>query len=385
MDQSQSLNAPPFFDGSNYAFWKVCMRAFFCAIDESVWDSVENRISHVKTAKEAWMILKTTYEDTKKVKDMKLQMLTTRFEELKMGDDESFDSFYGKLNEIVTAIEESKDLDEIKIQELIGSFQTYELGLPSHKTSKSLALKTITERMDDSFEEDDVEKEVAFIANNFRKFLKMKNSGKPFSKGRFSSSKGDRKEFKKKDGKEFQSPQGIVCYKCNGHGHLKKECPNYLRGKGKVFATTLSDSDRSNSDTEGECDSEGNYRAFMTIAFIDSKNDLSNLVDELGEINLQEAYDSLLEDCGKYAKIANLAVKKMKKVEEEHRCILVQHKEAKCEVERLKGELVEAYSKIKFLELEIIQANVKVERISTKKLNNVVSSQKSSHDKTGLG
>ena len=62
----------------------------------------------------------------------------------------------------------------------------------------------------------------------------------------------------------------------------------------------------------------------------------------------------------------------------------MQHKEAKCEVERAKGELVEAYSKIKFLELEIIQANVKVERISTKKLDNVLSSQKSSHDKTGL-
>ena len=150
-------------------------------------------------------------------------------------------------------------MDEIKIQELIGSLQTYELGLPSHKTSKSLVLKTIIVRMDVSFEEDDVEKEVAFLAKNFKKFLKMKNSGKPFSEGKFSTSKGDRKEFKKKDGKEFQSPQGIVCYECNGHGHLKKEFPNYLRGKGKVFATTLSDSDSSNSDTEGECDSEGNY------------------------------------------------------------------------------------------------------------------------------
>ena len=179
-----------------------------------------------------------------------------------------------------------------------------------------------------------------------------------------------------------------------------------MRGKGKVFATTFSDSDNSSSDTEGECDSEGNYRAFMTIASVDSKNDLSNLVDEHsdlskdeeieesedeamcqieGEINLQEAYDSLLEDCGKYAKVVNLAVKKMKKVEEEHMCILVQHKEAKCEMERLKGELVKAYSKIKFLELEIIQANVKVENISTKKLDNVLSSQKSSHDKTSLG
>ena len=197
-----------------------------------------------------------------------------------------------------------------------------------------------------------------------------------------------------------------MCYECNGHRHFKKECPNYLRRKGKVFATTLSDSDSSNSNIERECDSEGNYRAFMAIASVESKDDLSNLVEEIGNIskdeeieefededvcqiegenNLQEAYDSLLEDYVKYAKVANLAVKKMKKVEEEHKGILVQLKESKCEEERLKEELVAAYSKIKFLELGIIQANVKVERISTKKLNNVLSSQKSSHDKTGLG
>ena len=82
-----------------------------------------------------------------------------------------------------------------------------------------------------------------------------------------------------------------------------------------------------------------------------------------------------MEDCGKYAKVANHDVKKMKKVEEEHKCILVQLKEAKCEVEGLKGKLVETYSKIKFLELEVIQANVKVKRISTKKLDSVLSSQ----------
>ena len=35
------------------------------------------------------------------MKDTKLQMLTTRFEELKMSEGESFDSFYSKLNEVV--------------------------------------------------------------------------------------------------------------------------------------------------------------------------------------------------------------------------------------------------------------------------------------------
>ena len=91
---------------------------------------------------------------------------------------------------------------------------------------------------------------MAFLAKNFQKFLKMKNNGKSFGKGKFSPSKNDKREFKKKDGKDTLSTQGIVCYKCNGHGHLKKECPNYLRGKGKVFATTFSDLESSNSDAE---------------------------------------------------------------------------------------------------------------------------------------
>ena len=41
MDWSQSLNAPPYFDGSNYVFWKVRMRAFLCLIDKVVLDAIE--------------------------------------------------------------------------------------------------------------------------------------------------------------------------------------------------------------------------------------------------------------------------------------------------------------------------------------------------------
>ena len=122
---ARSLIALPYFDGSNYAFWKVRMRAFLCSIDESIQDVVDvrwtrpeaakstqdkaalattnanskalnaifcdvspdefHRISHVTIAKEAWQILETTYEGTKKVKDKdtKLQILTTRFERAK--------------------------------------------------------------------------------------------------------------------------------------------------------------------------------------------------------------------------------------------------------------------------------------------------------------
>ena len=167
--------------------------------------------------------------------------------------------------------------------------------------------------------------------------------------------------------------------------------------KGKAYATILSDSDSSNSDSDKSCDREGNYSAFMTIAHVKSSEDLNLLVQELGEHSdeesigiveesdveedknvacLQENYNSLLEKSGEYARVAKAAVKRMKKAEEDYRSLLMRYKEAKCEIEKLNGELSEAYTKVRFLEQEVMQANAKIERVSTKKLNDVISSKK---------
>ena len=54
------------------------LNAIFCGVSLDEF----HRISHITIAKEASEILEITYEGTKKVKDTKLQMLTTRFEEL---------------------------------------------------------------------------------------------------------------------------------------------------------------------------------------------------------------------------------------------------------------------------------------------------------------
>ena len=178
-----------------------------------------------------------------------------------------------------------------------------------------------------------------------------------------------------------------------------------MRSKGKAYATTLSDSDSSTSDSEDSCDEEENFSVFMTIAHVESLKDLNLLVQELGEhsdeesmgimeesdveededtTSLQENYNSLLKKSGEYARVAKAALKKMKKAEEDYRSLLVQYKEVKCEIETLNGELTKAYTKIKFLELEVVQANVKVERVSTKKLDDVLSHQKPFSNKTGL-
>ena len=125
---------PLLFDGTNYAYWKVHMKAFLQALDEKVWQAVEvgwvkpkealvdwdkakikatnfnsmalntlfngvtneefKNISSMEVAKEAWTILETTYEGTKAVNIVKLQRLTSSFEEIKMEEDETFDEFY---------------------------------------------------------------------------------------------------------------------------------------------------------------------------------------------------------------------------------------------------------------------------------------------------
>ena len=251
-----------------------------------------------------------------------------------------------------------------------------------------------------------VDKDVAYLMKNFRKFLKFKNNGKFCDKGKFQSSGREKREFKKKDGKEAQSTQGVTCFECNGHGHFKKECPNYLKSKGKVYAMTLRESDSSNFASEESCDEEGNYFAFMTIVHVKSSNELNLLVQELGEhsdeeslgvveesdveedestANLQKNYNSLLEKSGEYTRVAKTAVKKMKKAEEDYMSLLMRHKKAKCVIEKLNGDLSEAYTKVRFLEQEVMQANAKIERVSTKKLNDVISSQKKFSDKSGLG
>ena len=79
--------------------------------------------------------------------------------------------------------------------------------MPTQRKSKSLALKTINERVEahDSSDEDVVEKDVAYLAKNFHKFMKFKNSGKFGDKGQFTSSRKEKKDFKKREGKESQS------------------------------------------------------------------------------------------------------------------------------------------------------------------------------------
>ena len=178
------------------------MNAIFNAVSMEEF----KRIFNVEVAYTAWNILQTVHEGTKAVKINKLQQLTSKFESIKMSNDESFDEFYAKLNDIVnfaynlgkiydqpkivrkilrslienfrpkvTAITESKDVDSIPIDELVGSLQSYELNLPMTSKSKSMALKSVDDIEVGGFDDELSGKEIAQLAKNFRNFLRNNN------------------------------------------------------------------------------------------------------------------------------------------------------------------------------------------------------------------
>ena len=80
-------------------FNSKALKALFCGVTNEEF----KKISSTEVAKEAWTILETTYEGTKVVKTVKLQRLTSSFEEIRMEEDETFDEFYAKLKDIVNS------------------------------------------------------------------------------------------------------------------------------------------------------------------------------------------------------------------------------------------------------------------------------------------
>ena len=75
------------------------MNAIFNAVSMEEFKGISN----VKVAHTVWNILQTVHEGAKAVKINKLQQLTTKFESIRMSDDECFDEFYAKLNDIVNS------------------------------------------------------------------------------------------------------------------------------------------------------------------------------------------------------------------------------------------------------------------------------------------
>jgi hypothetical protein len=139
----------------------------------------------------------------------------------------------------VTSIEENKDLDSMKIEELVGSLQTYEYSLALVKKAKGMAFKATRSKVL-SDEDSDNEEELAMIANRINKLMKTDK----FIEGlRETPSEAEPEE----------DPRGHKCFECSGFGHMRTICANLKQNKGKACIATLSNESEKEEESLENC------------------------------------------------------------------------------------------------------------------------------------
>ena len=122
----------------------------------------------------------------------------------------------------VTAITKSKDVDSIPIDELVGPLQFYESDLPKTNKSKSMALKSVDDVDDCGFDDKLSSTEIAYLAKNFRNFLRNnnrrsrnRNNVDPKNVKKNDTVKNNNSEKSKdKVGQSSNSSLGQRCYGC---------------------------------------------------------------------------------------------------------------------------------------------------------------------------
>ncbi|KAK2986253.1 hypothetical protein RJ640_021822 [Escallonia rubra] len=124
-----------------------------CGLDMNQY----NRVSACETAKEMWRLLEVTHKGTNQVKETKINMLVQQYEAFKMKEHESINEMYSRFTLIINGlkllgktypekevvrkvlrslpkrwevklivIQEPKDLNVLKLEELVGSLMTHE-------------------------------------------------------------------------------------------------------------------------------------------------------------------------------------------------------------------------------------------------------------------
>ncbi|GJT79423.1 retrovirus-related pol polyprotein from transposon TNT 1-94 [Tanacetum coccineum] len=188
------------------------------------------RIFMGNTEKDIWKTLLITHQGNNQLKDNKIDLLVQQYEQFVISEDESIDSAFARFNTIitslkaldegyssknyvrkfrralhpkwrakVTAIEESKDLTSLSLDELIGNLKVHEMIIKKDSEivkakveRKSLALKAKKESSD----------EECLTSGSEDKEYAMVNG------------KSDRK-----------------CFRCDDPNHLIRECPKPPRDK----------------------------------------------------------------------------------------------------------------------------------------------------------
>ena len=318
-------------DKKLYSIDSKAMNALICALDKTEY----NRISHCNTAQEIWHTLEVTHEGTSQVKESRLAMFSNEYENFNMQKDESIKDMYGRFSVLVynaralgkvytevelvrkilrvlpmnfeakvTAIQESKDLSKLSMEELIGNLMTYEMELKAREDrnnsdlkKKSIALSnTVTSDSEDPIEQ------LAMAVRQLTKWRKFKpRRNKP---------------------KTNNSEDEPLCYNCQKPGHIKPNCPLLQRNKKKkkAFAVTW-------DDEEGEEDSDSSEEE-SNLCFM-AKSDLEDTDEETTEVY---SYDDLVLMCKHLSEIIDTLESDAEKLKAENFNLVHNNKKLESEI-----------------------------------------------------
>ncbi|XP_073226193.1 uncharacterized protein [Cicer arietinum] len=223
-------NRPPYFDGSYYYFWKRKMQLFLKSQDIGVWriiadgDFIPRLDQNDSTSAE------------KKEVDENLR-INNRWNVLKIHNYSERNVFPGKAHSVqdmvrnimrclpiirrpmVAAISQTKNLEVLGLEELIGTLRAHEVLLLEDKpikkdkvitlkaTQSSPSIQQTNEKSDSEDSQEDVDEEIALLTRMMRRRDQIKK-GSP-----------DKKDIKTEIDKSK-----ITCFGWNKQGHYKTEC-----------------------------------------------------------------------------------------------------------------------------------------------------------------
>ncbi|GKA25567.1 retrovirus-related pol polyprotein from transposon TNT 1-94, partial [Tanacetum coccineum] len=249
--EGQSMQRPPLFESDSFIYWKNRFETYVKSKDLDLWHVITNGdfqpiIQNSETILDEVVPFEKQTDDLKRrlAKNNEAKMidlLVQQYEQFVISEDESIDSAFAKFNTIitslkaldeghssknyvrkflralhpkwrakVTAIEESKDLTSLSLDELIGNLKVYEMIIK--KDSEIVKAK--------------VE----------RKSLALK--AKKESSDKECSTSGSEDEYERK------------CFRCGDPNHLIGECPKPPRDKNQRAFVGGSWSDNGEEDDE---------------------------------------------------------------------------------------------------------------------------------------
>ncbi|GJW80888.1 zf-CCHC domain-containing protein, partial [Tanacetum coccineum] len=340
----------------------------------------------------------------KQVKDNKIDLFVQKYEEFTITDDETIDCAFSRFNTIitslkaldesfssrnhvrkflralpskwrpkVTAIEESKDLSKLSLDELVGNLKVYEVVLEKDleiaknkkEKYKSLALKARQVLSDDDTSSSDSnDEEYAMAVRDFKKFFRRRGKfvRQPYDdKRNFRKIKEDKKEDRR-------------CFKCGDPNHFISDCPKNSSGDQKAFVVgSWSDSGDDSKKEEICLMAHSNEVLSDNLYYSSSSLDnesRQNEYDKLGQISLR------IINKNKHLKAKNESLKKT-----------INELKTKIDILEKGKETSSNCDACNELRLEVNSLKLKLASFenSSSSLQKMVEMQKPSKDKCGLG